>query len=151
VKFAGRLVLGTILVLLLAISTLVWVTQRGLRADLEHEIARSLRSEARLVAQVLPADSAGWQEAIGRHAAASEHRITLIARDGRVVAETGLPAGSREHLENHADRPEVAAALAGGVGTHIRTSASVGRPLLYVAVPGGPGVVRVAASLAQVD
>jgi two-component system phosphate regulon sensor histidine kinase PhoR len=151
VRFAGRLVLGTILVLLFAILTLVWVTQRGLRADLEREIARSLENEARLVAEVLPADSSAWQEAAGRHAATSGHRITLIGRDGRVVAETGLPAGSREHLENHANRPEVAAALTGGVGTDVRTSASVGRPLLYVAVPGGPGVVRVATSLAQVD
>ncbi len=150
-RFVGRLVLGTILVLLLAIITLVWVSQRGLRTDLEREIARSLEHEARLVAQVLPADTAAWQAALGRHAAVSGHRLTLITQDGRVVAETGLPAGSREHLESHAGRPEVVAALAGGVGTDLRTSASVGRPLLYVAVPGGPGVVRVAASLAQVD
>ncbi len=150
-RFAGRLVLGTILVLLLAIITLVWVSQRGLRTDLEREITRSLRNEVRLVAQVLPADSAAWQAAVGRYAAASGHRITVIDRDGWVVAETGLPPGSREHLENHAGRPEVAAALAGGVGTDLRMSASVGRPLLYIAVPGGPGVVRVATSLAQVD
>jgi two-component system phosphate regulon sensor histidine kinase PhoR len=151
VRFAGRLVLGTILVLLFAISTLVWVSQRGLRADLEREIGRALAAEARLVAQALPADSAAWQAAVERAAAATGHRITLIGSDGRVRAETGLPAGTREHLESHADRPEVIAALAEGEGIAVRRSESVGRPLLYVAVRGGPAVVRIAAALDQVD
>ncbi|HJS47281.1 MAG TPA: hypothetical protein VJ773_04745, partial [Gemmatimonadales bacterium] len=150
-RFAGRLVLGTILVLLFAIGTLVWISNRGLRTELEHEVTRSLLVEARLVAGALGAEPAGWQDAVAAYAVASGHRITLIARDGRVVAETGISAASREHLESHADRPEVVAALARGEGTDVRVSESVGRPLLYVAVPGGPGVVRVAASLALVE
>ena len=43
------------------------------------------------------------------------------------------------------------AALAGGRGVARRRSETVGRLLLYVAIPGGPGVVRVAAGLDQVD
>ena len=49
-------------------------------------------------------------------------------------------ATSREkpipRIENHRDRPEVPAALAGEVGSDRRVSATVNRPLLYVAVPG---------------
>jgi hypothetical protein len=41
--------------------------------------------------------------------------------------------------------------MAGGVGVATRRSETVGHDLLYVAVPGGPGVIRVAASLEQVD
>ena len=36
-------------------------------------------------------------------------------------------------------------------GVATRRSETVGRQLMYVAVPGGPGVIRVAADLAQVD
>ncbi len=43
------------------------------------------------------------------------------------------------------------AALAGRRGVANRRSETVGRLLLYVAIPGGPGVVRVAAGLEQVD
>ena len=150
-RIAGRVVLGTILVLLLAILTLVWVSQHGLRADLEREIARSLLAEARLVARVLPADPAAWPRAATDYAAATGHRITLISRDGRVVAESALQPESSERLESHAERPEVVAALREGHGVAIRTSASLGQALLYVAVPGGPGVVRVAAALGEVE
>jgi signal transduction histidine kinase len=41
--------------------------------------------------------------------------------------------------------------MRGQVGVNRRTSATLGRPLMYVAVPGGPAVVRVAATLEQVD
>jgi two-component system phosphate regulon sensor histidine kinase PhoR len=54
-------------------------------------------------------------------------------------------------LENHALRPEVAAALAGGVGVHERVSGTVGRPLLYVAIPIDGGALRVATSAARVE
>ena len=153
-RFAGRVVLGTILVLLFAILTLVWVSQRGLRGDLQREIAHALLAEARLVARVLPADPGEWARAVTDYAAATGHRVTLISRDGRVVAESALRPESSERLESHAERPEVVAALRDGQGVAIRTSASIGRAMLYVAVPGSPGgpaVVRVAATLDQVD
>ncbi|MGH7586074.1 MAG: hypothetical protein ACREMH_07490, partial [Gemmatimonadales bacterium] len=153
-RFAGRVVLGTILVLLFAILTLVWVSQRGLRGDVEREIAHALLAEARLVARVLPADPAEWSRAAADYAAATGHRVTLISREGRVVAESALRPESSERMESHAERPEVVAALRDGQGIAIRTSASIDRAMLYVAVPGGPGgpaVVRVAAPLDQVD
>ena len=43
------------------------------------------------------------------------------------------------------------AALKQGRGVASRRSETVGQPFLYVAIPGGPGVVRVAAGLEQVD
>ena len=47
--------------------------------------------------------------------------------------------------------PRSARRSTGGVGVATRRSETVGRRLMYVAVPGGPGAVRVAADLAQVD
>src|SRR4029453_8850207 len=65
--------------------------------------------------------------------------------------DSDFPPGKLPPLENHSNRPEVQAALRGGRGSSSRRSASVGRLLMYVAIPGGPGVVRVAAGLDQVD
>jgi two-component system phosphate regulon sensor histidine kinase PhoR len=94
----------------------------------------SLTREARALATALehahPADVADWVA----HLNASV-RVTVIARDGRVIGDTDVPAVALASLENHASRPEVAAALAGGVGVSERRSATVSRPLLYVAVP----------------
>jgi two-component system, OmpR family, phosphate regulon sensor histidine kinase PhoR len=60
-------------------------------------------------------------------------RVTVIAADGQVLAESDRE--STRDIENHAGRPEVREALAGGVGSDVRRSATLGRDLLYVAVP----------------
>ena len=151
-SFAKRLVLGTVLILILAVAILLWGAERSLRRDLEADIARGLVNEGRLIGIALPADSLGWDAAVHRLALQNRHRITLIDRSGRVRADSDFPPGPLPPIENHAGRPEVRAALAGqGFGVATRRSETVGRLLMYVAVPGGPGAVRVAADLAQVD
>jgi two-component system, OmpR family, phosphate regulon sensor histidine kinase PhoR len=152
VSFAKRLVLGTVLILILAVAILLWGAERSLRRDLEGDIARGLENEARLIAAAIPADSLGWDGAVHRLARENRHRITLVDRRGRVRADSDFPPGPLPPIESHAGRPEVRAALdAGGVGVATRRSETVGRLLMYVAVPGGPGAVRVAADLSQVD
>ena len=87
-----------------------------------------------------------------RAARRSGSRVTLITPDGRVVADSDVPVADLGRVENHAGRPEVAAALAGRVGHHVRRSATIDTPLLYVAVPltQGRGVLRLALPLSVV-
>jgi two-component system, OmpR family, phosphate regulon sensor histidine kinase PhoR len=151
VSFVRRLVLGSILILVLTVGILFWLAERSLREDLVADIARGLESEARLVREALPADSTEWQATVRRLAVQADHRITLIGRDGWVRADSDFPAGQLPPIENHGQRPEVRSALRGERGMFSRRSQTVGRLLLYVAIPGGPGVVRVAAGLDQVD
>lgn len=150
-SFAERLVVGTVVILILAVLTLLWGAERSLRRDLEGDIARGLESEARLIREAVPADSLGWDVAVHRLARQNAHRISLIDRTGRVRADSDFPAGPLPAIENHAGRPEVRAAFARGLGVATRRSETVGRMLMYVAVPGGPGIIRVATDLAQVD
>jgi two-component system phosphate regulon sensor histidine kinase PhoR len=151
VTFATRLVAGTVLVLVTAVAVLLWSAERSLRHDLVGDIERSLESEALLIREALPADSLAWSDAVHRLASQNHRRVTLVDRRGVVRADSDFPPGPLPPLQNHLDRPEVRAALAGGVGVATRRSETVGHDLLYVGVPGGPGVVRVAASLEQVD
>ena len=92
---------------------------------------------------------------VRRAARPTESRVTVIAPDGVVVADSEVAPGELGRLENHRDRPEVRAALAGQVGRDLRTSASVRAPLLYVALPVYDvdrviGVVRLALPLSAV-
>ena len=150
-SFAKRLVLGSVLILVLTVAILLSVAERSLRRDLEGEIGSSLESEARLVREALPPDSSQWQAAVRRFSSQAKHRITLIDRGGWVKADSDFPLGPLPEIKNHSTRPEVRAALTGRRGVASRLSETVGRPFLYVAIPGGPGVVRVAADLDQVD
>jgi two-component system, OmpR family, phosphate regulon sensor histidine kinase PhoR len=151
VSFAQRLVVGTILILVLAVLILLWGAERSIRRDMEGDIAQSLASEARLIREALPADSLGWDEAVHRLSRQNNHRITLVDGTGRVRADSDFPPGPLPAIENHAGRPEIRHALTDGVGVATRRSETVGRQLMYVAVPAGSRVVRVAADLAQVD
>jgi len=151
VSFAQRLVLGTVAILILVVLVLVWSAERSLRRDLVGDIRSGLENEARLIREALPPDSLGWDDAVHRLALQNGHRITLVDRTGRVRADSDFPAGPLPALENHASRPEVREALEGRSGVATRRSETVGRLLMYVAVPGGPGAVRVAADLTQVD
>jgi signal transduction histidine kinase len=151
VNFATRLVAGTLLVLVLTVAVLLWSAERSLRRDLESDVATTLESEARLIREALPADSTAWDETVHRLSRENGRRITVVDSLGRVRADSDFPSGPLPPLQNHRDRPEIRSALAGAIGRSTRRSESVGRPLLYVAVPGGPGAIRVAASLSQVD
>ncbi|MDP9274601.1 MAG: cell wall metabolism sensor histidine kinase WalK [Chloroflexota bacterium] len=80
-------------------------------------------------------------------------RVTFIDPSGVVLGESDE---DRTTMDNHASRPEVAAALAGNQGSAIRVSATVQRDLLYVAVPvrdGGQiiGVARTALPMTTLE
>jgi two-component system phosphate regulon sensor histidine kinase PhoR len=155
--------------LMLALAVLVvcvtglsgfWV-DRAVRAREQTHIETWLASSARAVAELVrgepfdPAHAAELGELARRASTAVGARVTLIAPDGSVVADSDVPADGIASVPNHADRPEVAAALAGRLGSDTRRSDTVGRSALYLAVPRAPpsppGVVRLGADLSSVD
>lgn len=115
------------------------------RAQLEADLSRLAHMlDERLAPWMSPARGAqadSLAKVLGNRAGT---RITLVAPDGRVLADTNVDPGQ---MENHRFRPEVQAALEGKTGAATRLSKSDFAPHLYVAVPSAehPGwVVRVA-------
>ncbi len=100
-----------------------------------------LLAEARLMAQVVDraleegADLGTLDPEVDEAARAVRARVTIVAPDGRVLADSAASGPQLRALDNHGTRPEVLAALAGGEGTSLRRSATLGQDLLYVAVP----------------
>jgi two-component system phosphate regulon sensor histidine kinase PhoR len=88
------------------------------------------------------------QQMAQEEAQITETRTTIIARDGVVLADT---EADPKTMENHAGRPEVAAALAGKTGIATRLSHTVGIEFLYVAAPSGDKVVRLAYPLTSIQ
>jgi two-component system, OmpR family, phosphate regulon sensor histidine kinase PhoR len=85
--------------------------------------------------------------------AASGVRVTVIASDGQVLADS---QSDPQTMENHAGRPEIREALAKGNGQSIRHSVTINRDLLYYAVrlpvaSGPPVVLRFALPVQTVD
>jgi two-component system phosphate regulon sensor histidine kinase PhoR len=147
VTFAWRVVAGTVLLLCLTLLVLVWAADRSFRRSFEADLVRALEREARLVRAALPADSALWPDAVRRLANGSGHRIVLAQPDGDIRADSDVPDGSGG--SSLGDAEEIRRALAEGRGVSIEQS-RLGPEALHVAIPGGPGVVRVSGSLAGV-
>ena len=119
----------------------------GLAARLLHDEARTL-----VTSQARAADLHSFVVRAGDTIGA---RVSIIAPDGRVIADSSVPPAELAVVENHAGRPEVQTALRGRQGRDLRTSATVREPLFYVAMPITEGervvgVLRVAFPLAIV-
>lgn len=114
----------------------------GLTKDLEEKAAILAREHG----EKLPVLS---EATVRTLAHAARARITIIAPDGRVLADSD--AEHPERLENHRHRPEVARALAGSVGSSIRNSPTLGIDFLYVATPVGGHALRLAKPLSEIS
>ena len=153
-----RLILAHALVVIAALAIVTVLASRQQRAWLIERHQASLESQALRAVAGLGAPGQAWAaRAPGLAdslASALGCRVTLIDARGRVRGDSDVPSAGLPALENHAGRPEVHAALAGGTGRAVRRSRSVGTDLVYVAVPLPPGgdlaVLRLAEPLAVI-
>ena len=61
-------------------------------------------------------------------------RVTLIAADGTVIADSAVRDGDLSAVENHRSRPEIQQALATGHGQDVRDSHTTGERTMYRAM-----------------
>ncbi|MDP2469708.1 MAG: ATP-binding protein [Candidatus Palauibacterales bacterium] len=147
---ASRATILILATLTIPFALFLWWTEADLRPRLERELEASLERQARLV-QTSIKDQAFSDSLADAYGEASGSRITFIDRAGVVIGDSEVGLDRLPLVENHATRPEVAAALSGSVGTAIRPSETVSLRLLYVALPDPRGVLRVSAPLARAD
>ncbi len=157
-----------VLVSLGLIVASILVLEVAVRGQLERDIFDGMREDLfgrlQLIGQdaaarsidLGPADWDRWADDLGRR---SNLRVTVIRADGVVIGDSDVDLPGLAALDNHRDRPEVAAALRGERGQATRWSATLRRRLIYAAIPLRPGgeskpivaVLRVADSLDRLD
>ena len=99
----------------------------------------------------------GWDALADELAPRAHGRVTFIDATGIVIGDSEVARGDLDHVENHRDRPEVAAALAGTPQTAMRYSATIQKRLMYVGrsrcrCPAARrGVARLAVPIDEVD
>lgn len=149
-RLSHRLILSSIAVIVALTVAVAAVLDLQLHRRVRADSVEQLTREARLVSSQWGPSS--FPIALA-HAAGSAlgHRVTLIRGDGVVVGDSEFESLGIAHLQNHARRQEVAAALRGRTGSSLRASPSEGDRELYVAVPAALGVARVSMSTAVLD
>ncbi|MCA9563899.1 MAG: PAS domain-containing protein [Myxococcales bacterium] len=151
-------VVSVALIVLGGIASAVYVELKlraWLGAHLENEVIHAAQITREALSTHDPSEP-GYPEVVDRLAEASGFRLSVVSRDGTVLGDSEVETTALPYLENHADRPEVATALAGETGIARRYSDTLQIQMVYVAMPltiqgTDPVIVRAAAPLADLD
>jgi len=123
-----------IALLAVGITAVVFTTLRS--ASRERAMEDLTRSAYALVpvvqSYITDSTSAALNSLVNEVATTMDTRITVINRDGSVVADSEKDP---DEMENHRTRIEVIAAFNGVPGRSVRFSKTLGREMLYTAVP----------------
>lgn len=153
-RFFWKVFLGNALLMMALLGICTALIVSGLNRQYRQQLTESLLWHARFLSDVGLSEARGDPQAslvalssvLPRLSKDSELRVTLIDRDGVVLADTHA---DESKVGNHGQRPEVSAAMATGRASSSRWSQSTSRQTHYVALRVGsgddsPGVIRVA-------
>ncbi|MER3425559.1 MAG: hypothetical protein C4293_22315, partial [Nitrospiraceae bacterium] len=137
-----KVTLNTLLAVTLGLAVAGWLSLRSLERLELARLTETLTAHTGLAARALqplmpytdqpPDELQKLAGDLSRHALA---RVTIIAPDGVVLADSETPDDAVPRMDNHGSRPEVAQALATGRGIDIRVSQTTGKRMLYLALP----------------
>lgn len=157
-RLAWQLYPSYLLLLLLVLLGIGWQLSHTLQDFHYQRTASDLEARAQLIKVQLPEPlSSAWQgqlkPLVDRLGRSSATRITIIRRDGLVLADSHKNIAA---MDNHSRRPEIVQSLAEGRGQSIRFSDTLAEPLMYVALPltqGGEAVatLRTATSISAIN
>ena len=155
----GKLFAGCFGLIILSLLAGEIYLRPALEADLLERIRGDLLVRLALIerdaAKQTDMNRAGWDALANELAPRARGRVTFIDAAGTVIGDSEVALGDLERVENHHDRPEVAAALAGRTQSSMRFSATIQKRLMYAAIPmslpgGGRGVARLAVPIDEV-
>ena len=158
----ARIAITAVVATAAALLAVLFLVGPQLRTNALEHTREELFADARLMAHVVEqplSRGAGPDELdplIDEAAREVRARVTIIRPDGVVVADSANSGAALLAEENHANRPEVRAALSTGTGTSQRHSVTVDDELLYAAVAVRHdgrivGVSRVALSASGIE
>ncbi|ORJ61250.1 hypothetical protein B5V00_06330 [Geothermobacter hydrogeniphilus] len=130
-----------LLVTLVALFGVTWYMTHALRQFHMQQAEADLLARARMLAYQLRGQvdlrHALWIDsqckALGKRTGT---RLTVVLADGKVLGDSDKDP---LRMDNHAGRPEIIATRSGKIGRAVRFSHTLGKPLMYVAVPAVDG------------
>ncbi|MDC0365268.1 ATP-binding protein [Gammaproteobacteria bacterium] len=135
----GRIFFIILSCLFIGLSLAFIVADRDLSEGLQQQIESELFKQAKILRQSFAEspkvnNTSSLKSQIDSYSDASGSRITLIARDGRVLVDSDIAMESLGSIDNHSNRPEVIAAFNNGSGSSKRFSNSIQQDMLYFAL-----------------
>ncbi|MBN1105545.1 MAG: PAS domain-containing protein [Deltaproteobacteria bacterium] len=126
-----------LLITILSLVVAVWYASTSLKHSLLKQVEADLEAKVLLVKRQFlerlnPADETSIDRLCKSLGSYGSTRFTVILPSGRVAGDSDEDPG---RMDNHLDRPEVRSAIAGQLGVSTRYSATIGKQMMYVALP----------------
>ncbi len=126
-----------LLVILVSLVALTWLASNYMRHFFLEKIQDDLQSRALLfenyiLEHVEPLDEESIDRLCKRIGPSAFTRLTVILPSGSVIGDS---EEDPQKMDNHLDRPEILNAMEKDVGASTRYSPTLGKQLMYVAVP----------------
>jgi two-component system, OmpR family, phosphate regulon sensor histidine kinase PhoR len=138
-SFAPRLRLAPLWPALAALALAAVLASILLPRTLAESATGQLAQENRLLMAAVPepqsftAPDYALEARLRQLVSGTDFRITVVALDGKVLADSERRDEELAAMDNHRDRPEIAQALARGEGSAVRHSDTTGLDTLYAA------------------
>jgi two-component system, OmpR family, phosphate regulon sensor histidine kinase PhoR len=158
-KFRWRIAIPYALLILVIMIGLGIYLGNSLRQSELEKLEAQLRVETSIIGELSQplfaqgSEPGSFDPQVKRWADTTGSRVTLIAPDGTVLADSEEDA---RKMENHLDRPEVQQAIQQGEGESVRFSRTLGNNQIYVALPVKQGdqilgIVRLSLPLIEIQ
>ena len=144
VSFRVKVLGSFLLVIVISISLFYLWTSRSLNGFLLELGVADLNRQIDVLLPLIDLDDPSLDSFVDGVASRGQFRMTVIAPDGKVLADSEFSGPALESMENHAARPEITEARIEGEGHILRYSHSTSQELVYVAkpLPGRRGFLR---------
>jgi len=160
-SFKLNLIFSYIFTIAISFGFIAVFLSRNLEDNSLQEIKSSLVSQAQLIQYQIPPSSLTTQnttylsDLVQKLNSRIKCRLTIIDKQGKVLADSGKSPDEISGMDNHLGRPEVKEALSGATGIYTHYSATLKIDMLYVALPVMDssdilGVIRLALPLENV-
>ncbi|MEJ2081902.1 MAG: ATP-binding protein [Acidobacteriota bacterium] len=134
-SFRIKVLVSFLLVIGLSISLFYLWTARSLNGFLIDLGVADLDRQVDVLLPLIHTDDPNLDSFIDGVASRGSFRATVIAPDGKVLADSEFSGPALQAMENHAGRPEITEARIVGEGHILRYSHSTSQELVYVAKP----------------
>lgn len=134
-SFRVKVLVSFLLVIGLSISVFYVWTARSLNSFILELGVADLDRQVDVLLPLIDTDDPNLDKFIDGVASRGSFRATVIAPDGKVLADSEFSGPDLRAMENHSGRPEITEARIEGEGHILRYSHSTAQELVYVAKP----------------
>ncbi len=136
-KLLWQIFIPFFLIVMVSLSAVAWYASNSLSRFYRNQARRELRERAMIIKSLVEEDiQKGKYDLVNRRCRelgrATSTRVTVVLRSGEIVADSDE---NPEEMDDHSKRPEIRKAFKGEIGVASRYSKTLGKEMMYLAVP----------------